>query len=133
MIILSLLMNTIVATTHASELKECVVKAVIKVESSGIPTKINNICYGLMQLQLATARDMGFTGKLEELLIGSINKKYGTAYIKWLLKRYNNQLFTALDAYNRGILNVEKKPYVGKWEEHPYVGLILKNMEPNCI
>lgn len=115
---------------------DCLVKAMIKTESSGDPNAVNithiGASYGLMQIQLSTARDMGFKGTLLQLFKPSVNKKYGTRYIKYLLKRYHDQMYIALDAYNRGMQKAEDYPYKGEWIDHPYVGKIMGFMDEIC-
>jgi len=114
----------------------CLVKAMIKAESSGDPEAINithiGVSYGLMQIQLSTAQDMGFRGTLAELFKPAVNKKYGTRYIKYLLRRYHDQVYLSLDAYNRGMQKAEDYPYKGDWKNHPYVGKIIGFMEEIC-
>jgi soluble lytic murein transglycosylase-like protein len=117
----------------AEELKRCVVESLIVVESNGVSdlTGDDGKSFGLMQVQLPTARDLGFTGTVQDLMNSKINKKYGIMYLKFLLKRYGN-LYVALDAYNRGMGNVERSPYQGDWRQHKYVGKILEKMEMLC-
>jgi soluble lytic murein transglycosylase-like protein len=115
---------------------QCLTSAVIAVESDGNPNAVNEtklgVSHGIMQIQLSTARDMGFRGKLEDLYKPVINKIYGIRYIQWLLKRYNGDALTALDAYNRGIKKVEDFPYKKEWTKHRYVGLILTELKTLC-
>lgn len=118
----------------AEELSSCVVESLIAVESNGVSnlTGDDGKSFGLMQIQLPTARDLGFTGTIQDLMNSKINKKYGIMYLKFLLKRYSN-LYIALDAYNRGMGNVERYPYQGDWRQHKYVGRILEKMEIFCL
>jgi len=114
----------------------CITSALIKVESSGNANAVNTtprgVSHGVMQIQLSTAQDMGFKGKLKDLYKPVINKIYGTKYIQWLLKWHHGDLFAALDSYNRGIDKVAKFPYKGDWKQHKYVGKILEQMETLC-
>ena len=120
--------------SHAQDFNSCVVDSIIQVESAGNSNAINEKtnCFGLMQVQLATARVMGFRGTSKDLMKPIVNKYYGSSYIQFLIKRYNNQLYKALDAYNRGYGNVDKFPYKGDYKNHHYVGLIINNMEKLC-
>lgn len=81
--------------------------AISKVESSCNP-KIsvydkNCKCrtYGLMQIQLDTARTMGFTGKPLQLLHWETNLTYGSKYLLSKLNYYQD-IPTAISAYNAG-------------------------------
>ncbi len=80
--------------------------------------------FGLMQIQLATAKDMGFKGNKKQLLNPKINVKYSIKYFKYMRKRTKSTEM-ALDAYNRGF-NAIYHPYKGDWNNHPYVGKIKK-------
>ncbi len=109
-------------------------RAMIHVESSGNPKasrkeKDGDYSYGLMQIKLSTARDMGFGDQPLALLLPDTNIKFGIRYFYWLYERYSNwtnRLLVATDAYNRGIGNVERWKYIGKWSEHKYVSMVLK-------
>lgn len=110
-----------------------ILSAVIKVESNGQPNIINHDdgtksqrrhklhvkSYGLMQIQMAAATQMGFRGKPEELRKQHVNIEYGARYLKWALKTHHNNLAQALVCYNGGpssrpcILN-EPTPYLAK-------------------
>lgn len=107
-----------------------IVRSLIAVESSGISKAKNpDGSYGLMQLQLGTARVMGFKGKPSELFNPEVNISIGTKYLKYLIDKFDGDAMVALDAYNRGWGNVKKYPYRGEWVNHRYVGLILKQMK----
>jgi soluble lytic murein transglycosylase-like protein len=58
--------------------------------------------FGLMQIQLGTARQMGFKGKSKELLRPDINIEFGAAYLRWLLNYTKNDYAKALTCYNAG-------------------------------
>lgn len=57
--------------------------------------------YGVCQVKLSTARDMGFKGKPEHLMIPEINAYYAGKYLSRNLKKYR-QIERAVIAYNRG-------------------------------
>jgi soluble lytic murein transglycosylase-like protein len=57
--------------------------------------------YGLCQIKLATARDMGFTGKPSELMNGAVNAYYAAKYLRWQYDRYGSWE-KAVSAYNCG-------------------------------
>jgi len=104
--------------------------AVIYVESAFDENAVGDDgkSYGLMQIQLNTARDMGFKGTIKELMDPETNIKYGTMYLVYLYKK-TGDLFIALDAYNRGLGNVKKYPYKGDYKDHRYVGKVLKYLK----
>ncbi len=80
------------------------ITAIIAVESMFDPNAIgdNGKSFGLMQVQLETAKDMGFTGKKELLLDPQINIDYGTKYLKYQKDRYNGYEKFMIAAYNSG-------------------------------
>lgn len=109
------------------------VEAMIYVESS---FRINVVgddgcSHGLMQIQMSTARDEGFRGTRQQLIWPIYNIKYGVKYLRTLLAWTQGDVLQALDAYNRGIGNVLRRPYRGDWREHKYVGKIIKFLEAN--
>lgn len=110
-----------------------VYQAVTLAESDMNPNAISNKgCLGLMQLEPTTAKDMGFNGENINLLNPGTNILYGTRYLRWVYKYYRghkNRLYKTLDAYNRGIGNVDKYPYKGKYEEQRYVKRVLAAMK----
>lgn len=127
--------------------------AVIKVESAGNHKAHNKDdgtlgqkgkgmkipSYGLMQMQLASAR---FVQKLKasqsgtrlrandlinpkQLMIPETNVEYGAAYMKWLLNKSNGNVALAVTCYNAGPNSsfCKNKKYYGE-----YVGKILNAM-----
>lgn len=55
--------------------------AVITIESRYNPSARNGPHYGLMQVNVATARSMGFSGEPAELLDPATNLRFGMAYL----------------------------------------------------
>ena len=108
-----------------------IIEATVFVESSfnpkarGKDKKGTGFSYGLMQIKFDTAKSMGYTGKIVGLYDPETNLKYS---IKYLHQCYlwTGNIWHGLDAYNRGIGNVRKHPYIGDWTKHPYAGKILK-------
>jgi len=59
-------------------------------------------CYGVMQIQWPdTGNDLGIYLK-SQLLLPCVNIDAGAKYLSWLLKRYNDDTFLAVAAYNYG-------------------------------
>lgn len=104
-----------------------IIEAMIAIESSYQPwiTGDDDESQGLMQIQVPSAKERGFRGTSSQLRNPRLNIKYGTKYYSWLRHTWKLDVYNALDAYNRGIGRVTKRPYKGKWEKHKYVGKIL--------
>ena len=103
-----------------------IVEAVIAVESSFNHKATSTAgAIGLMQVLYTTAQDMGFKGTLDELYYPAYNMRYGTKYLKYLRKKFEN-VNVMLDAYWRGEDNVRRWPYEGDWENHRHVSKIMK-------
>lgn len=111
-----------IVTEYAGQfsLDENLVKAVIWKESSGFPDAERwegeeyGYSRGLMGLLYTTAQQMGFTGEPDDLFDPEINIQYGTAYLRWQLDRYGQDLRMALSAYNAGTYTEANKAYVDK-------------------
>lgn len=127
--------NFITKTEIKYDLPAGIIKAIIKVESNGEVSAINSDdgtkrqkalghkikSHGLMQVQMGTARQMGFKGTHKELLKPSVNVDVGAHYLRSLLDSHENNLAWSLSCYNSGPggRNCKNKIY-GK-----YVGKIL--------
>lgn len=88
--------------------------AFIDVESSFRPTAFlqdaNGGSYGLMQIDLPTAIDRGFTGHAGDLYVPATNIKYGLAQIEWIMEQLQQHgLYSVANlaaAYNAGLNHV---------------------------
>jgi len=90
------------------------IAAVVHVESRGNPTARGaHGEWGLMQIKCETARDMGFTGRCEDLLNEYVNVYYGTKYLRWQYDRYGDWRM-AISAYNAGSYTERNREYVEK-------------------
>ena len=65
----------------ANSVPEDLVRRVIKRESGGNPRVVSAGNYGLMQIKLATARSMGYTGNAAGLLDADTNMTYAVKYL----------------------------------------------------
>jgi soluble lytic murein transglycosylase-like protein len=103
-----------------------IVEAVAYVESRNNYKAIGDggKAYGLMQIHCPTAKDVGFEGGCKGLFNPDTNIYYATKYLEFLFNRYGS-LYKALDAYNRGLGNVDKWPYKGDYKKHKYVGKVM--------
>lgn len=65
----------------ANNVPEDLIRRVIKRESGGNPRVVSAGNYGLMQIKLATARSMGYTGDAAGLLDANTNMTYAVKYL----------------------------------------------------
>ncbi|HXZ22089.1 MAG TPA: lytic transglycosylase domain-containing protein [Pseudolabrys sp.] len=65
----------------ANGVPEDLIRRVIKRESGGNPRAVSAGNYGLMQIKLATARSMGYTGTAAGLLDADTNMTYAVKYL----------------------------------------------------
>jgi soluble lytic murein transglycosylase-like protein len=92
-----------VARTYGVE--SALLHAVISVESRYSPKAVSKAgALGLMQLMPKTAKRYGVTDPLDPLQ----NIRGGARYLRYLLKKYNNDTNLALAAYNAGEESVAK-------------------------
>ncbi|MFZ2162139.1 MAG: lytic transglycosylase domain-containing protein [Sideroxyarcus sp.] len=86
-------------------LESALLHAVISVESRYSPKAVSKAgAIGLMQLMPETARQYGVADPLDPLQ----NLRGGARYLRYLLKKYNNDRHLALAAYNAGEASVAK-------------------------
>ena len=65
----------------ANNVPEALVRRIIKRESGGRPGVVSRGNYGLMQIKLATARSMGYSGGAAGLLDANTNMTYAVKYL----------------------------------------------------
>jgi soluble lytic murein transglycosylase-like protein len=88
---------------NLSKLDPTLVLSVIRQESAFNPAAQSRAgAYGLMQLQLPTARLLSRVVKRQQLFEPQVNVKLGSGYLKKLLDQFNGRLEVALCAYNAG-------------------------------
>ena len=109
-----MLLLSIQAAISATEIKyglpPGLMLAIQQVESNGDPKahvrhdgKSNKASYGLFQLQLSTARFMGFKGKPSDLFKPTINIEFAGRYLHWLFENVTNgNPARTLRCYNAG-------------------------------
>lgn len=86
-------------------LESALLHAVISVESRYSPKAVSKAgAIGLMQLMPETARQYGVADPLDPVQ----NLRGGARYLRYLLKKYNNDRHLALAAYNAGEASVAK-------------------------
>ena len=87
-------------------------------------------CYslGIMQVRYTTAQMMGFKGTEDELMQPEINIKYGVAYLKYQLRRYKNNKFDAIAAYNAGSVIRKNNYYINQqYVDEVMINYLLRN------
>jgi len=95
--------------------------AVVKVESNYDPKlRGSHGEYGLGQIKCSTARDVGFTGKCQELAMPEINLEFSMRYLSEALKVADGNLCGASTVYNAGL---NHKPTKSK-----YCRMVLSQM-----
>lgn len=67
--------------------------------------------YGACQIKLATAKSIGYTGTAKQLMRADVNVMWAGKYLKWQLKRYNNDPRKAVAAYNAGSHKLNRKGF----------------------
>jgi soluble lytic murein transglycosylase-like protein len=97
--------NEIQTVAKQFKIKPSLIKAIIHAESSFKPESISSAgAQGLMQLMPATQKTYSVTDPFNP----EQNIKAGSAYLKHLLKKYDNNIRLSLAAYNAGETAVAK-------------------------
>jgi soluble lytic murein transglycosylase-like protein len=86
----------------ANNVPEDLVRRVIKRESGGNPRVVTAGNYGLMQIKLATARSMGYTGNAAGLLDADTNMTYAVKYLAGAYRVANGNTNRAVHYYAAG-------------------------------
>jgi soluble lytic murein transglycosylase-like protein len=93
----------------ANNLPEDLVRRVIKRESGGNPRVISAGNYGLMQIKLATARAMGYSGTAAGLLDADTNMTYAVKYLAGAYRAANGNATQAVHYYAAGYYYAAKR------------------------
>jgi soluble lytic murein transglycosylase-like protein len=86
----------------ANNVPEDLVRRIIKRESGGRPRVVSAGNYGLMQIKLATARGMGYTGNAAGLLDADTNMTYAVKYLAGAYRVANGNFNRAVHYYAAG-------------------------------
>jgi|YNPBryantNP2012_1023418.scaffolds.fasta_scaffold00301_2 soluble lytic murein transglycosylase-like protein len=109
-------------------LDPALIRAVIQAESGGDPCAVSPAgAQGLMQLMPETARELGVTDPLDP----EQNIQAGARYLRMLLDRYGGDVRLALEAYNRGMGNLERDPGGTPAETRLYIARIERLLGRN--
>src|SRR5687768_1415710 len=81
-------------------------------------TVLQQMSWGLMQIMGATARDLGFTGDIPDLVNAPVGLHWGCKFLKVLHERYNGRWLDVIAAYNAGSPRREDN---GDYENQGYV------------
>lgn len=83
---------------------------------------------GICQLQLPTARLLGFKGSEAQLQQVDVNIRLSATYLASLVQRYHGDIRKAVSAYNMGSWRVLKPPhrYAGRIANQSYVDKVFK-------
>lgn len=96
-------LNSLIARhAAANNVPEDLVRRVIKRESGGNPRVVSAGNYGLMQIKLATARSMGYTGNAAGLLDADTNMAYAVKYLAGAYHVAGGNLDRAVHYYAAG-------------------------------
>ena len=93
----------------ANSVPEDLVRRVIKRESGGNPRVVSAGNYGLMQIKLATARSMGYTGNAAGLLDADTNMTYAVKYLAGAYHVANGNPSQAVHYYAAGYYYAAKR------------------------
>ncbi len=99
----------IVSQAAANGLPEALVRRVIKRESGGNPRTVSKGNYGLMQIKLATARSMGYTGDAAGLLDANTNMTYAVKYLAGAYRAAGGNPDRAVHYYASGYYYAAKR------------------------
>lgn len=105
--------------------------AICAVESGHNPSAINpsdksGASLGECQVQYRTAKTLGFKGYISELWLNRMtNRFYAARYLQKQLRRYHDNVPSAVAAYNAGTA----KRRNGKFINQRYVDRVLKALE----
>lgn len=83
---------------------------------------LQKMSFGFMQVMGGTARWLGFSGALFDLLIPSINAKYATMFFERLQKKYRD-VNDQIAAYNSGSVGRNQD---GHYKNQSYVDKVLQ-------
>jgi hypothetical protein len=88
----------------ANDVPEALVRRVIRIESNGNPGLISRGNYGLMQIRLKTAREMGYDGGPQGLLDADTNMKYAVKYLARAYRTARCNPDRAITLYQHGYI-----------------------------
>ncbi len=126
-----LLVYLYISVSSTFHLPPGLLSAVCYTETKHTPSALHaddggNDSIGACQVQLPTARYMGFRGTEKDLYLPKVNVRLAGAYLAYQLKRYHGDVEKAVAAYNAGTHRLNKK---GLTVNRRYVNAVLKAWE----
>ncbi len=104
----------------ANNLPPDLVRRIIKRESGGNPRVVSKGNFGLMQIKLATARSMGYTGTAAGLLDADTNMTYAVKYLAGAYRAADGNANRAVHYYAAGYYYAAKaKGLLNKGRDNP--------------
>ncbi len=102
----------------------------VRIESRFQNTAASNMAaVGLTQLQLRTARAYDASLNTSDLMHANTNLRIGFSYLKDLLRRFDNDMALALEAYNKGPTLVAAQQEAGITVKGKYSNAVLRNVK----
>lgn len=115
--------NQIINITADSPIDSKIFIAMAHAESGFKPDNIGDLgkAHGLFQIHEGASRDVGFTGDIKDLLIAEYNIKVASLYLSLIYKKFNNNLWCAVSAFNKGMSNISYYDLQRQCLNHKYV------------
>lgn len=89
---------------------------------NAIPQRVS-ASYGLMQVMYTTARQHGFIGDPEHLMVPDVGLKYGCRHMAYLITECQGDVEMALAQYNGGKFGNERRPFRNQLYVHKVMKL----------
>ena len=128
--------NQIMGAGLAMKIDPALISAIIEEESEGINTKVNKTrsgaYFGLMQIGLATAINLGYGGLASDLLDPKRNVDLGTQYLAYFVKRFKaidkSQTFLLTDVIQGYRSGWRYRKPDGQYKNQSYVDAVFENI-----
>lgn len=120
--------ETITTAAKALKVSSTLLVAICTHESGGlknvlVPHDHGSTSFGVCQVKFQTAKMLGFKGQEQDLMNVETNAKVAAQYLKYQMRRYNDNACMSVAAYNAGSFS-ESKKLPGKPRNLRYVRLV---------